>query len=181
MDRFRNVDEVIHLKYVDNYGCYAIILFMAMLLLILLNSSRYFFAILIVLSLVLSIASLRSELEHKKTIKAWLKENQGLKIFFYPHKKGQQILIQEVIEGELSLDIARVYYKEASLIGDIKNEYILRNFFGDINLKSPKKPKFMKINKGNLEIICEMEEFNNNNLLNNNFIKELIDQMNNYV
>ena len=69
MDRFRNVDEVIHLKYVDNYGCYAIILFMAMLLLILLNSSRYFFAILIVLSLVLSIASLWSELEHKKTIK----------------------------------------------------------------------------------------------------------------
>lgn len=99
--------------------------------------------------------------------------------FFYPTNKIQQKKIQKAISGKLSHDIFQVFYDGPKLIGDIKNNYVNKFILVPLNMGSPNLPKFLRVSRAGLEIICDLKEFMEEDI-NIEIIDELITQMNAY-
>jgi len=175
--RFNTIEKKIDLDPEDGIGCLIFSVFFLLLLIYSASNSKYFWLIVSAILFFLSIKlAIEAQLNSKK-LKRWFAKNHGLYIFFYPTNKKQQYKIQKVIKGKLSKRIAHVYYNGPKLIGDIKNEFVVRFMLSPLNMESPNLPKFLCIKSDGLELICSLKEFLEEEY-DPKLINELIDEMN---
>lgn len=158
-DRFLSLENKIIVSPSGEGGCLPVFIVVIIFLVCSWNAHYYIITFILFVLAFLILGALMKGLFRRKKLSSWFKKNEGAFIFFYPTNKVQQQKIQAELSGKLTTAILQIYYNGPQLVGDIVDDFVIQDIFRSLNKKNLNAPKFLKVEKSGIYIVCSLDEF----------------------
>lgn len=177
----REYKTLLSLKYPPEYGCFVILIPLFICMIWVMLNQKIFWSICLLFIVGMMIEEIYRGFLRNKKIKLWMKENSGMIIFFYPHKKILQDQIKRNMGEHLHPKIKQMYYHESKIVGDIDEPFFIKNGLSTLNRKFPKHPRLIQLQDDRIIELIDLKVLDTIERMDANEVNRFIVQMNAFV